>query len=288
MTVTWNELPETVQATVQHHFGPVEGSEPVTGGQSSDVALVVRGVGGGRAFVKGVQGRSPRMRWLRNEITADDLAPGIAPRVLFHKDVDDWLIVAFEYVAGRAASLAPDSPDLAVVAATVEKISQLPAAGVRPLAMRWATTDWWSKVAAATPERVKGWDVAELDARAAELPELVIGEQLVHTDLHGEQFILGERDQVRVIDWGFPGAGSAWVDTAFVMLRLVEAGHRVEDAEAWAHERTSFAGVSDRALTAFAVYIAGLWTYWAVNAPEPGADDRARLACRYAWSRLTR
>ena len=207
MTVTWNELPETVQATVQHYFGPVEGSEPVTGGQSSDVALVVRGVGGRRAFVKGVHGRSPRMRWLRNEITAGDLAPGIAPRVLFHKDVDDWLIVAFEYVAGRTASLAPGSPDLVVVAATVEKISRLPASGVRPLTNRWATTDWWSKVAAAAPERLQGWDVAEMDARAAELPELVTGEQLVHTDLHAEQFILSEGNQARVIDWGFPGAG---------------------------------------------------------------------------------
>ncbi len=288
MTVTWNELPETVQATVQHHFGPVNGSEPVTGGQSSDIALVLRDVEGGRAFVKGVKGRSPRMRWLRNEITAGGLAPGIAPRVLFHEDVDDWLIVAFEYVAGRAASLAPGSPDLAVVASTVEKLSHLPAASVRSLADRWGTTDWWSKVAEAEPDRVHGRDVAELDARAAELPELVIGEQLVHTDLHGDQFILGEDDQVRVIDWGFPGAGPAWVDTAFVMLRLVEAGHSIDEAEAWAYERTSFSGITDRALTAFAVYIAGLWTHWAVSAPEPGADDRARLACQYASWRLTK
>ena len=73
-----------------------------------------------------------------------------------------------------------------------------------------------------------------------------------------------------------------------MMLRLVEAGHSIEDAEAWAHERTSFAGVTDQALTAFAVYVAGLWTHWAVSAPEPGADDRARLACRYASNRLTK
>ncbi|MGH4014488.1 MAG: hypothetical protein ACRDSL_11315 [Pseudonocardiaceae bacterium] len=42
------------------------------------------------------------MRWLRNEITAGQLAVGVAPQaVLFHLDVDGWLVVGFEYVPAR-------------------------------------------------------------------------------------------------------------------------------------------------------------------------------------------
>ncbi|MGH3913703.1 MAG: hypothetical protein ACRDTC_09865 [Pseudonocardiaceae bacterium] len=72
------------------------------------------------------------------------------------------------------------------------------------------------------------------------------------------------------------------------MLRLVEAGHHPADAEAWA--RTTLACIADadpHCLTAFAVYIAGLWGYWAATEDISGAPGRARLARDYAAWRLT-
>ncbi|PKW15335.1 hypothetical protein [Saccharopolyspora spinosa] len=71
------------------------------------------------------------------------------------------------------------------------------------------------------------------------------------------------------------------------MLRLVEAGHEPNDAEAWARrELPAFAAVDDDAVTAFACYLAGLWTYWAVTDDDGGKRHRARLARTYAAWRL--
>ena len=36
------------------------------------------------------------------------------------------------------------------------------------------------------------------------VPELVDCDRLLHTDLHGDQFLLGADWAVYVIDWGFP------------------------------------------------------------------------------------
>jgi hypothetical protein len=120
------------------------------------------------------------------------------------------------------------------------------------------------------------------------VPDLVDGDRLLHTELHGDQFIIGADHQVRVIDWGFPGVGAPWVDSAFLTLRLIEAGHRPEDAEAWAsHWLPCWAQASGDSVTAFAVYLAGMWTHWTITDPTPGTQHRAQLARDYAAWRLT-
>ncbi|MEV0682172.1 hypothetical protein AB0I60_37215 [Actinosynnema sp. NPDC050436] len=45
---------------------------------------------------------------------------------------------------GRAATLAPDSPDLAAMADTATPIGLLSGNGLRPLTDRWSTTRWWT------------------------------------------------------------------------------------------------------------------------------------------------
>jgi hypothetical protein len=77
---------------------------------------------------------------------------------------------------------------------------------------RWAATDWWEKLAAAAPDRVASWDVAEMARYSAAVAELVCGDRVLHTDLHAEQFRVGPVGGAHVIDWGFPGCGAAWVD----------------------------------------------------------------------------
>jgi hypothetical protein len=226
------------------------------------------------------------MRWLRNEVSAAALTAGFAPGVLFSTDVDGWLLVGFDYLVGRAASLAPGSPDLPLVGIVTEKISTVDAPGVRPLRDRWSGTNWWNQLASEDPEAVADCDVAEMSHWEAIAPELIDGDRLLHTDLHGEQFVVGPSGSIHVIDWGFPGAGAAWVDTAFLALRLVEAGHSPEQADTWARGLSSFVDVSNEALTAFAVYLAGMWGYWGATESVRGARHRAQLALDYAaWRR---
>lgn len=286
MTVIWNDLPRPVRAAVQQYVGPVTDTTDVTGGQSSDIATVLCCQSGRLVFLKGVHGVSRRMRWLRNEITAGQLAVDVAPAVLFHTDVEGWLVVGFEYVPGRAASLAPGSPDLPLVASVVEKISTVAVSELRSLRDRWGETDWWHKLAVRAPAAVDGWNVDEMSRWTLLIPELVEGDRLLHTDLHGDQFLIGSDGEVHVIDWGFPAAGSAWVDVAFLVLRLVEAGHHPKDAEAWARSLSCFSGADRVILNAFSAYVAGLWSYWAVTDDAPGVRHRARIAREYAAWRL--
>lgn len=285
--VSWKDMPQPVRAAVQRYTGPVTETTDIAGGKNSDIALVLRDRRGRTVFLKGVIGVSRRMRWLRNEITAGKIAVGVAPTVLFHADVDGWLVVGFEHVPGRAVSLSPGSPDLSLVASVMEKISRIPALELRPLRDRWRVTDWWNKIAEEAPTAVDGWNVAEMSRWASLVPELVDGDRLLHTDLHGDQFRIGPSGDVHVIDWGFPAAGAAWVDIAFLVLRLVEAGHRPDDAEVWARSQACFAGVKCATLSAFSAYVAGLWSYWAITDDVPGAAHRARLAREYAAWRLS-
>ncbi|MEU4804365.1 phosphotransferase [Actinosynnema sp. NPDC023587] len=288
MRTSWADLPETIRAGLEDHLGEVVDAADVGEGQNSDACAVLT-TADGEAFVKAVHGFKIQTRWLRNELAAATLTGGFAPRVLAHTEADGWLAVAFERVPGRAADLASGSPDLAVVADVAMMIGMLPATGLRPLTARWETTGWWARLAEASPEAVDGWDVPMLEELAGRLPGLVDGDRLVHTDLHGQQVRIDDAtNQVRVVDWGMPGAGPAWVDPAFLVLRLVEAGHTPAAAEDWARRSIpAYNDATDQALDAFAAYLAGMWSCWAVAPhPAPGAAHRARLARGYAAGRL--
>ncbi|WP_030104199.1 hypothetical protein [Actinoalloteichus caeruleus] len=282
--MSWHHLPEHVRDVVRTHLGPVVAAHPVRAGQSADVASVLGTAAGPDVFLKAVRGVSKRMRWLRNEITAAPLTGGLAPAVLMAEDVGEWLVVVFEHVPGRAANLSPGSPDLPLVAEVVNRIGQRPGSGLKPLRVRWGVTDWWYRLAAEAPDAVVGWDTDEAVRWASRFPGGAEGDRLAHTDLHGEQFLI-EASVVRVVDWGYPGCGAAWVDPAFLVLRLVEAGHTPHEAETWARTHLSHF-VDDERLTAFATHIAGLWGYWAVTGDISGAHGRARLARDYASWRL--
>ncbi|MCL9795787.1 hypothetical protein [Frankia sp. AgKG'84/4] len=247
----WEALPAVVREAAGRHLGSVESATAIQVGQNNDFAAVVRGEAG-PVFVKAVRGISRRMRWLRNESTAGTLAPGIAPTMIFAEDVevdgDPWLVVGFEHLLGRPADLASGSVDLAVVGRMLDRINVLPAPGVRGLRDRWSVQDWWHRLRGIAPDAVASVDVDQMHRWASLAPEAVEGDRLVHTDLHGDQFIIGAADEVHVIDWGFPGAAAEWVDTAFLVIRLVNAGHTPRDAESWAATRPGWSA-DDDALT---------------------------------------
>ncbi|MFD5092411.1 hypothetical protein ACFWMR_17545 [Amycolatopsis thailandensis] len=266
----WNELPEPVRDAIRERAGAIDRLGEIETGQSSNFAAVVHRDGTTPLFVKGVEGVSPAMRWLRNEAELGGLVSGIAPAVHFALDIEDWLIVGFEYVAGRRARLRPGSSDLGRIADTVNRIGDLAAPDLKPLEQRWKSS-WWPKLAQDRPEIVGDWDLDELTAWEQKAPALTAGTSLLHTDLHADQFLIPVAGDVRVVDWGWPAQGAAWVDPAFMVLRLISAGHRTADAEAWAMTNTRWREAAEEEITAFAVYVAGLWNYKAATT--------TRLAC---------
>lgn len=259
MKTRWDELPALVRAAVEHRTGPLVRVEDIPSGQTSDLTAVLHSRVGRPVFLKGVEGVSRRMRFLRNEVAAADCASAVAPRVFFHLDSGDWFVVGFEYVPGRSASLLPGSPDLPVITKVLRAMDDVSAGPtVRPLRDRWRETGWWDQLASEAPDAIAGWDRELVSQWSARAPEAVHGDRLVHTDLHDEQFLIGDDGQVHVIDWGFPGAGAAWVDTALLVVRLVSHGHEPEAAHDWAREVPAYADVEPDALTAFGAYLAGI------------------------------
>ena len=287
---SWDTLPDAVRLAVGQHLGPTTVIRDVEQGQNCNLALVLRTDDAGDVFLKGVRGISPRMRWLRNEAEASALAPGFAPEIRFSADVktdEKWFIAGFEYLNGRPADLSPDSEDLTVVATTLAELSSFPGGSAQPLSQRWASADWWAKLSAEDSSRVEGWDLDEVTEWCRVVPGLVEGSALLHTDLHEHQFMLDDAGKsVRIIDWGRPAVGAAWVDTAFLVIRLIAAGHTPEAAEGWASTVRPWPARSDKGVTAFACYVAGLWGYRAATTPFPGATRLSNAARNYARFRL--
>ncbi|GAA1958780.1 phosphotransferase family protein [Amycolatopsis minnesotensis] len=275
----WSDLPQSIRNEVQSQIGIVAEVDAATVGQSCHIATTLIRDGAEPVFFKGVKGISPEMRWLRNEAEIGQLARRIAPAVLFSADVEDWFVVGFEHVTGRPANLAPGSADLSAVATTLARISSIEAPEVRELGLRWKP-QWWSKLAGERPDVVGDWDLDELMSWEEKAPPLVQGNRLIHTDLHEDQFIISEDGETHVIDWGWPASGAAWVDAAFIVVRMIGAGHRPPDAERWASRNTNWSAASEEAVTAFAVFIAGLWNYKATT------PRLAKLARSYAGWRL--
>ncbi|HVK20897.1 MAG TPA: phosphotransferase [Actinokineospora sp.] len=289
----WTEAPLAIRDAVVAHLGPITSAHDITVGAGSDLAAIVT-TSTGRAFIKGVCGISPRMRWLRNELSGNAAAGSLAPSVIFGADIDaedgsPWLVIGTEHVDGRPVALQPGSPDLDAVGAVLERIASTPAtAEIWPLARRWAPTDWWRRCAEHSPGEVSGWDITAMTRLCEPVPQLVDGKQLVHTDLHAEQILITPSGHIRVIDWGYPGAGAPWVDTALVTLRLIIAGHHRADAEAWAKTLPTFRDLDPDALTRFVVYLGGLWTDLAHTRPLPGSTRWALAARGWAAWRIER
>jgi len=275
----WDELPHRVRDVVQTHAGMISSAVPADEGQSSHVALTLHRDQRPPVFLKGVKGVSREMRWLRNEIEVGGIAPGVAPAVLFHADVDDWLVVGFGHVDGRPADLRPGSADLPAVASALDRIGAVTATGLPALRDRWRGR-WWHKLAEERPDVASGWDLNQVARWEQRTLELLDGGHLLHTDLHADQFVLSDNGDTHVIDWGWPASGPCWVDPAFMVIRLIEAGHPIADAQSWARAHTRWASASEEAITAFAVYVAGLWSYKAAT------EALARIARDYAAWRL--
>lgn len=220
----WGGLPEPIREAIRRNTNGVVRAEPVEGG-SARIALAVATESGRRVFVKGVRDE-PRARI---ECRVQRYLLALAPRLLWHTEVGDCLLMGFEFAEGRHADLSPGSPDLSTVAATLAELAEYtcPDLPVLPVGKRWASY-----------------------ADDSESLAAITGTTLVHTDLTAENIILGGRTWV--VDWAWPSWGAPWLDTAAMVARLVQSGHEPAEAEAWAATVPAWRAASPAAIGAYA------------------------------------
>lgn len=252
----WEELPDRVRDEVSRHVGPTRSAVTVPSGAYCDLAVTLD-TAAGRFFCKGCQVDGPT-DWLhRNEARVNRWLPPAAPRLRWTVEQSGWLLLGFDHVPGRHPDLAPGSPDLApladLLAGLAHTLTPAPPVPIQRFTYRW---------------------------RDLIAPELVDGDTLLHTDMTPRNFLLGDR--LHLVDWSSPARGAAWIDAAFVVLRLVRAGHEPVDAEMWAAQIPAFAAAPGDSVTAFAAALVRLWERKQRTAPGP--HHGPLLAAARRWS----
>ena len=258
----WEDLPDPVLHAVESHTGRVRSVDPVAAGSVSDIAATLS-TDVGKIFCKAIETASPLAGMHRNEARLNEWLPDLVPRLRWTVEESGWLVLGFDHVAGRHPDLSVGSADLPIVAATLTSLSRsltpCPPVRVQPATARWA--EW-------------------ID------PELIDGDSLVHTDVTPQNFLLTAESRMHVVDWSMPCRGAAWIDTAFMIVRLIRAGHSPEQAESWAEQIPAWSHAPDRSVTTFAGAIADLWRQRLRDAPAPHRGPLALAASDWASYRM--
>lgn len=235
------DLPAEVLAKLDDLAGPVDEFIPAALGNHADVAGEMR-TSRGRAFIKGARlhadqrGGGAEAWSLQNESAALSAVRPHAPELLWQFDMAGWRIVGFEFVSGRHADYTPGSPDLDLVAATVEDL---------------ATRECPPSVKLRVQDRY-----AALDARA----EVFAGASLVHCDLSPDNVLITPDGAVRIVDWAFVSRGAPWLDFAFMVPWMLRAGHSPQSAESWLAGIPLWKGADPEHVDLFASLLDQAWT----------------------------
>jgi hypothetical protein len=283
---SWAELPAIVRAEVEGRAGVVFGESSAPAGRHSEFSTTLR-TPAGRIFVKGITTGNPGVRVHRHEAAVNPRLPDLAPRLLWTVEAGGWLLLGYEHVDGRHADLSPGSADISLLVGALRSLSGRLAGDAPDLATQWARLAAWRRLRHDPPDDLHPWSRANLDhfvdwerrAIAA-----VTDNQLAHTDLHSLNILVGER--LRIVDWAWSRAAAPWLDTGFLLLRLIDAGHSPADAERWAADVEAWAAASEENRTAFAVAVLGIWEFLQRDQPLPHRErltDAARRWVRYRF-----
>ncbi|MEW2507898.1 phosphotransferase [Amycolatopsis sp. NPDC047767] len=280
-----------MRAAIEREAGPVAHAVIPTAGRNSDFSATLhteRGV----LFCKGISdAEGSRGRMHRHEADINEWLPSaIAPRLRWRTEADEWLLLGFDHVSGHHADLSPGSTDLDAVAETVTTLTTELAGSAAPaprLAEQWARLAPWRRLAKDPAAELDDWTREHLDelitweTRALEAAD---GDDLLHTDLHSLNLLVDER--AVVIDWAWSRKGSAPVDVAFLLARLVAAGHGAEEAARWCDGIPVWRSTPDEVRIALAVEIWGIWLYQSISEPRSLWNSIVPAAARVAESLL--
>ncbi len=275
----WESLPSSRVAAIEGLTGPIVKAESVTNGLMPGLAAVVH-AGNGRYFVKAAPADSPASRLYEQEMAANGVLPASvsAPPMRYSSREGGWLVMVLDYLEAQDADLTPSSPDLDGILDALAVISAAPVWDSAPLvAANVATLQ--DKAAALLSKQSVGqpWGMYRAAVERFDAAALT-GNHLVHYDLHPGNLRITKDAQVAVVDWAFACAGAPWIDAAFLVPRLIEAGHSPASAERLMSRLPVWRTAPASTVTA----LAALWTmfreYKAIYGPEDARPFRQQAA----------
>lgn len=288
----WDALPTSVREAVTDRCGAeVVKVEPSDAGINSEFAGTLHLASGERMFCKGIVVDGPTSWMHRTEAQVNPHIPAsVAPRLIGHALGGGWLLLLFEFVEGQHANLAPGSSDLPLIAKALstasESLTPCPV-GLRTLSSKVAWLSASERLGADAPAGMDPWARDNLHRIAAyerSAIELIDGDTLLHTDLHSLNILVS--GSAKFVDWAWARRGAAWTDPAFLVIRMMEAGHTPESAEAWAATMPSWGEADPDAVTAFSVAVFGMWEYLRLTRPSRARKSATAAARRWVEHRL--
>ncbi|MFB7613182.1 phosphotransferase [Kitasatospora sp. NPDC056181] len=277
----WHELPEAVRRAVADRAGAPLAVDDVPFGLSSHFAAVLHCPDGQRVFCKGMEDSRDARLQCRVEAAANPHVTFTSPALMWEVSASGWQLLGFEYVSGRVADLSPGSPDLPAVARTLsdaaDRLTPVPEVGTLSLSKRWERFAAWDRLA--TQGGLDPWAADRLDQLVLwekRGPRAVAGDTLAHCDLSKYNLLVDDGHRLHVVDWARAGRAASWVDTAFMVMRLIGEGHTPTSAERWARTVGVWEEVGEEDIVAFAVATAGIRAVRASRSDAP--PHLARLA----------
>lgn len=286
---SWETVPPLVREFVEQRFGPVLRTTSLPSGNTPGVVSALE-VADRTVVLKTIAREEPLARAYEAEGAVGALLPSTAPApaVLAHDVVAEWVVVLFEYVAGRHPDLSPASPDLVPVhrllcqlGTTLSPCPGSLAAAGEDLRAEFSS---WRRLTSAD---LRGSWAADYHGTLITLEQCVLdamdGDTLLHTDLGATNMVVSTSG-VTVLDWSWAVRGAAWVDVAFLLPQLIMAGHAPAAAEAAMRGVPAWEHASTDAIDGFAAAVTGLWTATAGSGPPSLQEYRVRaLRAGRSW-----
>jgi hypothetical protein len=290
----WSTLPAYVQERIIAELGGKPADIRMAGsGFSSAFAARIRAESGAELFVKAA---GPDNSWAldvcrREALINTALPQGVpAPRLEFAADFEDWTVLGFEAVEGRAPTLPMSPRDLDLMldawAAAAAALTPAPQAlldlgvSARPVdhhLRQFAFIDSGGIEPFAIPPVLEG-RISELAQLEQGIDEALTADSVMHFDLRPDNMIVGA-DQAWICDWNWVEVHSTWFDTACLLIAAHGDGHDA-DALFWAHPTA--AGVTADQLDTALASIIGYYLSQADDPPIPGVSPYIRAHQR--WS----
>lgn len=257
----WTDLPEELRVEIEAKAGPISFIDPAPRGNHADIASTLHGPDG-LTFLKGARKLAdrdgPEVMSLRREAAVNPYVSEFAPRLRFLAEAGEWVALGFEHVSGRRADFTPGSPDLAVLAETIEAIQATDC----PDAVRMVVERRWQS--------------------AAEDVSALAGPALLHTDLNEDNLIITPDGRAYVVDWAFVSRGQAWVELGLLIPWLLKAGHSPRKADEWVSQFASWAEVEASHIDLFSKVFAEKWRTNGKTNSAAWVTEHATLTTQWA------
>ncbi|MCD0445231.1 phosphotransferase [Glycomyces sp. A-F 0318] len=269
----WETLPAFVRDRVVGELGGAPAEVRMAGGGfSGGFAARVRAESGAELFVKAAgRDRSWALDAYRQEARVNPALPdGVpAPRLEFAADFEDWTVLGFEAVDGRAPTLPMSPRDLDLMLEAWAEAAAALAPAPRSLLDIGVRADpigdklrQFTGVASGSqrpfpvPAVLEG-RVDDLAALESGIEEALRADSVTHFDLRPDNMVLGA-DRAWICDWNWVQVHATWFDTACLLVAAHGDGH---DADALFWKHPTAAGVAaeqlDTALASIAGYYLG-------------------------------